>query len=145
MHLLSQKNENLMLTFLFLVLSYPFLLIHAPTITDLQQKDLHQDKCISNRTHQSHITGKNYKKIHETQSFRRLIFFSNFKITIDNTKLHLYNLPKVFMQGQCRAPLLEECPQHHGHKGDPGVTPGTCVTIGERAQVILVWVRAPGR
>ena len=25
----------------------------------------------------------------------------------------------------CRAPFLEECPQHHGHKGDPGVTPGT--------------------
>ena len=46
---------------------------------------------------------------------------------------------------QCRAPLLEECPQHHGHKGDPGVTPGTCGAIGERAQVILVWVRAPGR
>ena len=45
----------------------------------------------------------------------------------------------------CRAPLLEECPQHHGHKGDPGVTPGTCGAIGERAQVILVWVRAPGR
>ena len=45
----------------------------------------------------------------------------------------------------CRAPLLEECPQHHGHKGDPEVTPGTCGAIGERAQVILVWVRAPGR
>ena len=35
--------------------------------------------------------------------------------------------------------------QHHGHKGDPGVTPGTCGSIGERAQVILVWVRALGR
>ena len=46
---------------------------------------------------------------------------------------------------KCRAPLLEECPQHHGHKGDPGVTPGTCGAIGERAQVILMWVRAPGR
>ena len=45
----------------------------------------------------------------------------------------------------CCAPLLEECPQHRGHKGDPGVTPGTCGTIGERAQVILVWVRALGR
>ena len=45
----------------------------------------------------------------------------------------------------CRAPLLEECPQHHGHKGDPGMTPETCGAIGERAQVILVWVRAPGR
>ena len=45
---------------------------------------------------------------------------------------------------RCRAPLLEECPQHHGHKGDPEVTPGTCGAIGEKAQVILVWVRAPG-
>ena len=45
----------------------------------------------------------------------------------------------------CRTPLLEECLQYHGHKGDPGVTPGTCGAIGERAQVILVWVRAPGR
>ena len=44
----------------------------------------------------------------------------------------------------CRAPLHEECPKHHGHKGDPGATPGTCGTIGERAQVILVWVRTPG-
>ena len=40
------------------------------------------------------------------------------------------------------APLHEECPQHHGHKGDPKVTPGTCGVIGEKAQVILVWVRA---
>ena len=47
--------------------------------------------------------------------------------------------------GRCCAPVLEECLQHHGHKGDPGVTPGTCGAIGERAQVILVWVRAPGR
>jgi hypothetical protein len=44
----------------------------------------------------------------------------------------------------CRAPLHEECPKHHGHKGDLGVTPGTCGAIGERAQVIVVWVRALG-
>ena len=50
-----------------------------------------------------------------------------------------------FGGGECRAPLPKECPQHHGHKGDPGMTPGTCGAIGERAQVILVWVRAPGR
>ena len=50
-----------------------------------------------------------------------------------------------FGGGECRTPLLEECSQHHGHKGDPGVTPGTCGAIGERAQVILVCVRAPGR
>ena len=48
------------------------------------------------------------------------------------------------MRWNCRTTLLEECPQHHGHKGDPGVTPGTCSAIGERAQVILVKVRAPG-
>ena len=40
--------------------------------------------------------------------------------------------------------LLEKCPQHHGHKGDPEVTPETCGAIGERAQVILVWVRVLG-
>ena len=44
----------------------------------------------------------------------------------------------------CLAPLVEECPQHHGHKGDLGVTPKTCGAIDERAQVILVWVRAAG-
>jgi hypothetical protein len=44
----------------------------------------------------------------------------------------------------CCAPLLEECPKHHGHKGDPRMTPGTCSAVGERAQVIMVWVRAPG-
>ena len=43
--------------------------------------------------------------------------------------------------GSCHAPLHEECPQHHGHKGVPGVTLGTCGAIGERAQVFLVWVR----
>ena len=43
---------------------------------------------------------------------------------------------------QCCVPLHEECPKHHEHKGDPIVMPGTCSAIGERAQVILVWVRA---
>jgi hypothetical protein len=40
----------------------------------------------------------------------------------------------------CHAPLHEKCPQNHGHKGDPEVTPGTCGIIGE----ILMWVRGPG-
>ena len=39
---------------------------------------------------------------------------------------------------------FKDCQQHHEHKGDPGVMPETCGTIGERAQVILVWVRALG-
>jgi hypothetical protein len=45
---------------------------------------------------------------------------------------------------ECRAPLHKRCPKHQGHKGDPGVTPGTCCADGEKAQLILVWVRAPG-
>jgi hypothetical protein len=44
----------------------------------------------------------------------------------------------------CRAPLHEKCPKHHGHKRDPGMTPGVYGDIDERAQVILVWVRALG-
>jgi hypothetical protein len=35
----------------------------------------------------------------------------------------------------CRAPLQKGCPKHHGHKGDPRVTPGTCGADGEKAQV----------
>ena len=27
--------------------------------------------------------------------------------------------------GQCCAPIHKECPRHHRHKGDPGVTPRT--------------------
>ena len=41
-----------------------------------------------------------------------------------------------------RAPFYEECPKHHGHKGDREVSLGTCGNIGERAQGILMWVRA---
>ena len=47
------------------------------------------------------------------------------------------------LQWQCRAPL-HECPKHHGHKGDLEMTPKTCGAVGERAQVILVWVKALG-
>jgi hypothetical protein len=54
--------------------------------------------------------------------------------------------PKAERQGLhgCRAPLHKGCLKHHGHKGDPGETPGTCGAGGEKALVILVWVRAPG-
>ena len=44
----------------------------------------------------------------------------------------------------CRAPLHEEYPKHHGHKGDPRVTPGTSGAVGERAQVVLVWLTTLG-
>ena len=42
----------------------------------------------------------------------------------------------------CCTPRHEEWSQHYGHKGDSKVTLGTCGVISERAQVILVWVRA---
>ena len=52
---------------------------------------------------------------------------------------------EITRDNKCFCTLLhEECLQHHGHKGDPGVTLGTCSAIGERAQVILMWVRALG-
>ena len=38
---------------------------------------------------------------------------------------------------------LQECQQHHRHKGDLEVTSEICDAIGEKAQVIIVWVRAP--
>jgi hypothetical protein len=41
----------------------------------------------------------------------------------------------------CRAPIQKGCPKHHGHKGDLGMTPGTCGAGVENAQVILVRVR----
>ena len=47
-------------------------------------------------------------------------------------------------RGKCRTSIHEKCPKHHGHKEDPGLTPGSCGAVGERAQMILVWVRATG-
>ena len=55
---------------------------------------------------------------------------------------NLFNLLKGTMRKDCHAPLFNECPQYHRHKGDARVTPGTCGAIGERALIILVWMRA---
>jgi hypothetical protein len=49
---------------------------------------------------------------------------------------------QVVIDWCCRTPLHEGCLKQHGDKGGPGVTPRTCGVIGERAQMILVWVRA---
>ena len=46
----------------------------------------------------------------------------------------------INLERVCRAPLHIECPQHHGHKGDPVVIPGICGVVGDRAQIILVWL-----
>ena len=37
------------------------------------------------------------------------------------------------------APFHKECPKYHGHKRDPGMTPGTCGANGKNAQMIIVW------
>ena len=67
---------------------------------------------------------------------------------------HLYPIVKIILvnavradegKGLCHTPFLEECPQYNGHKRDSGVTPKTCGAINERAQVILVWMKALGR
>ena len=44
----------------------------------------------------------------------------------------------------CCTPLHRECSKHHGPKGDSRVTLGTCGAVGERSQMILVWVKTPG-
>ena len=68
--------------------------------------------------------------------------FANLKLQIPPKNKACY-FPRMCNLGRgCRAPLHEECPQHHEHKGDLGVAPKTCGAIGERAQVILVWMRA---
>ena len=42
-----------------------------------------------------------------------------------------------------RVPFYEACQQHHRHKGDLEVTSEIRGAIGEKAQVIIVWVRGP--
>ena len=72
----------------------------------------------------------------------------------------MYTIKKVFTEGRlnsiarkkkttkhiticiCRELLHKEHQNYYGHKGDPKVTPETCDDVGERTQVILVWVRA---
>jgi hypothetical protein len=44
----------------------------------------------------------------------------------------------------CHAPFHEGCLKHHGHNGDPGVTPRTCGAGGKKVQVIIVWMKALG-
>lgn len=51
----------------------------------------------------------------------------------------------VFVPGnESCVSLHKEFLKYHWHKGDPKVTPRTCVAIGERAPVILMWIRASG-
>ena len=42
----------------------------------------------------------------------------------------------------CPIPLLQECPQDHGHKEDLRVAPKTCGSMYKETQVSLVWMSA---
>jgi hypothetical protein len=48
-----------------------------------------------------------------------------------------------FGEVECHAHLHEECLKHHGHRKSK-ITPGICGTVGERAQAIIMWVKALG-
>ena len=59
-----------------------------------------------------------------TLGFKNEVFldpFTMFQRSIDTSNI------------MCLAPLHEECPKHHGHKGDPEVTPKTCGAVGREA------------
>jgi hypothetical protein len=72
-------------------------------------------------------------------------YMYDFTIEIKTNYLYFFRFYCPYKkEDHCRAPLQKGCPKHQGHKGDPGVTLGTCGAGGEKAQVILVWVRAPG-
>jgi hypothetical protein len=85
-----------------------------------------------------------YKNMKKLEFIKREIKISNQSMKGKQSK----HLKKTFFT--TRSVLLlsrtspKGCPKHQGHKEDPGVTPGTCGAGGEKAQVILVWVRAPG-
>ena len=73
--------------------------------------------------------------------------------TLKNASLSYYTLPTLAHNFTHNSPPKvhsrsrtspKGCPKHHGNKGDPGVTPGTCGADGENAQVFLMWVKAPG-
>jgi hypothetical protein len=55
-----------------------------------------------------------------------LFWFANFGESLEPNPNHGQELQILKYNNYCRASLHKECPQHHGHKGDPGVTPETC-------------------
>ena len=59
--------------------------------------------------------------------------------TCEGSKFWLH---RIFFD--CHIPLNEECPKHHGHKWDLGMTSGTCGNVGEKTQLMLVWMNASG-
>ena len=72
-----------------------------------------------------------------------VIYLESFLYVVLEVRRAYKDYVAYVMMWECRAPLHEECPQHHGPKGDSGVTPKTCRAVGKGAQVIQMWVRAP--
>ena len=64
------------------------------------------------------------------------IMFQYFHNIMQNLNLH---------ESMCRMPLFEECSQHYVDKGNSKMMHGTYGAIDERAQVILMSMKAPGR
>ena len=63
-----------------------------------------------------------------------------FENLVCRLQVQLMRASTPFGGGKCHTPFHKECPRPHGPKGDPRVTPKICGTVGERGQVILVWV-----
>lgn len=78
---------------------------------------------------------------HKSQKFWWLVPHSELYL-LDTMGTHQKVGWHKFEYRLCCALFHEKFPQHNGHKGDPGVTPETRGAIAERAQVILVSVRA---
>jgi hypothetical protein len=81
-------------------------------------------------------------RVHLKYSFNILEF--SLRLELNIFQFMWFNLGCDNLYNGCRAPLHEECHKHLGHKRNHGVTLGTCGANGERAQVILVWLRASG-
>ena len=76
--------------------------------------------------------------------YKKTFVYVHIYNSILNVHTLLLSFQAYFLVYKCGTPFHEECPKHHEHKEDPGVTPGTCGAVGERTQVILVWVRTRG-
>jgi len=77
-----------------------------------------------------HLTAENWKTTEQVRTLEAER--EEFLKQVKDTTLTVQKVSDVV------AHLSKGCPKHQGHKGDPGVTPGTCGAGGEKAQVILV-------
>lgn len=67
----------------------------------------------------------------------------NFRIGVPTIGIVDKSIDSIWW-GECYAPLHEYCTKYHSHNGDPKATPATCGVIGEKTQVMLMWVSVKG-